>query len=67
MSIDVFDGFVYFSAWFDDTMSPAIARLTRMIGTVTNLSMETAELLQVDAFIFFICLVRECVALNLGR
>ncbi|CAF4756549.1 unnamed protein product [Rotaria socialis] len=33
--------------WLSDRVSPAVARLSRLIGAVTNLTMETAEDLQV--------------------
>ena len=36
-----------FSAWIRDEESPVAARLTRLIGALTNLSMATAEDLQV--------------------
>ncbi|CAF3338903.1 unnamed protein product [Rotaria socialis] len=35
------------STWLSDRVSPAVARLSRLIGAVTNLTMETAEDLQV--------------------
>jgi len=41
-----------FSAWLEDDDSPVVARLTRLIGAVTNLDMETAEALQVDILLF---------------
>ncbi len=36
-----------FSAWLDDQDSPVVARLSRLISAVTNLTTETAEDLQV--------------------
>jgi hypothetical protein len=36
-----------FSAWLNDTVSPVVARHSRLIGALTNLTMETAEDLQV--------------------
>jgi hypothetical protein len=36
-----------FSAWLKNDESPAVARLSRLIEAVTNLSMLTAEDLQV--------------------
>jgi hypothetical protein len=43
-----------FSAWLYDQDSPAVIRLSQLINALTNLSMETAEPLQV---IGFFCLI----------
>jgi hypothetical protein len=44
-SIDYY--YFHFSAWLSDQASPAVARLSRLISAVTNLTTETAENLQV--------------------
>ncbi len=41
-----------FSAWLSNRASPVVARLSRLIEAVTNLSMETAEDLQVCRWYF---------------
>jgi hypothetical protein len=38
---------LYFSAWLQNQESAAVARLSRMIEAATNLTMQTAEDLQV--------------------
>jgi hypothetical protein len=41
-----------FSAWLSNKDSPVIARLSRLIEAVTNLSMETAEDFQVYRYYY---------------
>ena len=48
-----------FSTWLKDKDSPAVARLSRLISATTNLSMETAEPLQVNVSSFMMSI--ECM------
>lgn len=49
----ILSAFFFFSAWIADDEDPAIARVSARTSALTGLSLETVELFQVLAEIFF--------------